>query len=89
MDSRKEYHKSRKFTIVVFLLFFTYSLATFQLRQTQRIRNEKIIDKMHNNKDASKVVNKKSVQEDSMLILFANLLVVVIFIVADKRNVFE
>ena len=89
MKSKKEYHKSRKFMTLVFLIFFAYSVTTFQLRGMQRIRNLKTIEKTHNNLVAFDLVNSKSKIEDSFLVVVANLLVVSVFIIADKRRVFE
>ena len=89
MKSKKEYHKSRKFMILVFLIFFAYSVTTFRLRGMQRIRNLKTIEKTYNNLVAFDLVNSKSKIEDSFLVVVANLLVVSVFIIADKRRVFE
>ena len=89
MKSKKEYHKSRKFMVLVFLIFFAYSVTTFQLRGMQRIRNLNIIEKTHSNLVAFNLVNSKSKIEDSFLVVVANLLVVSVFIIADKRRLFE
>lgn len=86
---KKDYHKSRKFMIFIFVFFFMYSIWSFNLRAHQRQRNLKIVEQMHDNEKAFKLVNDMSRNEDTTLVIVAHLILISVFIIVDRKHLFE
>lgn len=88
----KNYHRSRKFIIILLALIFFNSVLTLKLRGYQRSKNLRTLKVELKNKYSEKVfyrIEEKSKKEDMWLLIGTNILALFLVASFDRFGVFE